>query len=62
MTDRDAPSHAGYNEIDLLTPCELAWEFLRRNKNYCREFGESKSLNVSELESRARHWRLQKPS
>lgn len=62
MTYPDVQSHKDYKSADLLTPRELAWEFLRRNKSYRREFTESKLLGEAELENRARRWRLQKPS
>lgn len=62
MTDRDATSYEDDKRLNLLTPRELAWEFLRRNENYRREFSDSKYLSASALESRARRWRLQKPS
>lgn len=45
--------------LPLLTPRQLAWEFLRRNKNYQRDFIEGKLLRPSEADSRARRWRLQ---
>lgn len=60
----DWRSAAAYAYLNDLTPAELAWEFLRRNPDYQREF----RTTVSEIsdeeeipEESARRWGLRFP-
>ena len=61
MSRPDSRSQEVYQGLASLAPRELAWEFLRRNHDYRREFRESRQLVASEAESLAQRWRLQIP-
>ncbi len=50
-----------YQGLANLAPRELAWEFLRRNPDYQRDFRKSKRLVAPEAEKLARRWRLRIP-
>ena len=60
----DWRSAAAYAYVNDLTPAELAWEFLRRNPNYQREFRTAVSQIPEEEEipeESARPWGLRFP-
>ena len=60
----DWRSAAAYEYLNDLTPAELAWEFLRRNPNYQREFRTAVSRIPEEEEiadESGRLWGLRFP-
>jgi hypothetical protein len=57
----DWQSQEAYQGLASLAPHQLAWEFLRRNPDYQRDFKKSKKLVASEAEKLARRWRLRIP-
>ena len=59
---------ANYNYVKLLTKSELAWEYLRRNRGYRKDWrlaapGRPPKVMLSEgtelLRLRCRHWRAE---
>ena len=61
MSRPDWRLQEAYEGLANLAPRELAWEFLRRNPDYCRDYRKSKRLVASEAEKLARRWRLRIP-
>ena len=58
----DWRSAAAYTYLNDLTPAELAWEFLRRNPDYQREYRTTIPKDADEdggPESSAQRWGLQ---
>ncbi len=61
VSGQDWRSKEAYQGLANLAPRELAWEFLRRNPKYRRDYLKSKRLAAPGAEILARRWRLRIP-
>lgn len=62
MKRPDWRSSAAYDSLRALSPADLAWEFLRRNRRYRQEFRRfAQALPEAEARLLAARWGLRFP-